>query len=161
MNEEVKKLAKLIATKYGTSREEVQDIEGRCLEAAWVAEPILRKDVSPIPYFQKTFSHLAISYLRLQKREYRLPKYFDIAYNNMIDDLELKDQFTFLISNLESPDREIVSMLAEGYDYFDIAEELGKTPGAIRTRVSRNKEKWEEIFRSYEKADSNRQSNSG
>ncbi len=151
---EVRRQAKLVAARFGKNYDERQDIEGRCLEAAWKAEPKLKSDYDPSNYIIKTMENAAKSYLR-SKKIVDLPLLEEMAelipnsdYDSFINDLETSETVIEFISQLSETDRKIVEMLLSGADYEEIAEALDISVVLVRTKISRGRKKWKGVFNS-------------
>lgn len=158
MTEEIKKQAKIVAAKYGATYDERQDIEGRCLETAWKAQPKLNEGVDPSAYLLKAMERTALSYLRSKHRKH-LPLleeahelFSDLTYEKMISNTEAQEKWTQFIELIASPDKEIITLLVKGIDIAEISQtllELGIkiSPTGIRSRISRGRLKWQKIYK--------------
>ena len=62
-------------------------------------------------------------------------------YDTPSDDTSLHDTLHELIAQLPDPDRTIVTMHLEGYDYKEIGKAVGMTKNNIGVRLMRTKEK--------------------
>lgn len=151
---EIRKQAKMVAARFGRTYDEKQDIEGRCLEAAWKALPKVTEGIDPKNYLIRTMENTAISYRRSVKvADSELPLteeaneiFSDNQFEDMVVTLELEEKTAALISQLKYPDNKIVEMLVAGADIADIASSLKMTVGAVLTRISRGRKKWKEVF---------------
>lgn len=63
------------------------------------------------------------------------------GYDTPEEDRSLHDALHELIAQLEEPDRTIVTMHLEGYDYREIGRQVGMTKNNIGVRLMRIKEK--------------------
>ena len=65
-------------------------------------------------------------------------------YDRPADDTTLHDTLHELITQLPEPDRTIVTMHLEGYEYKEIGQEVGMTKNNVGIRLMRIKEKLRE-----------------
>ncbi len=66
------------------------------------------------------------------------------GYDTPVGDSSLHDTLHELIAQLPEPDRTIVTMHLEGYDYKEIGRQVGMTKNNIGVRLMRIKEKLKE-----------------
>jgi RNA polymerase sigma factor (sigma-70 family) len=144
MKKEIREQAKIIASKFGKTYDQRQDIEGRCLEAAWLAESKLDEEKNPKAYIDRAMKNAAIDYLRDEKKAEALPLDEDLAIPYE-DPIEHSDSpLPEFIENLESPDKEILTMIAEGLSLEEIGKQLNLRPNSIAVRLHRNKKIWKD-----------------
>lgn len=147
MKEEIRTQAKRIAAIFGKTYEQKQDIEGRCLEAAWQSESKVDKTKNPQSFIKVVMKNAAIDYLRKQNKVEISLGERDVSINpedSIVEDINIKKEVELFVATLVYPDKEIVTMLIEGSSLKEIAKELKMKPGAIAVRIHRNKDTWKE-----------------
>jgi RNA polymerase sigma factor (sigma-70 family) len=73
-----------------------------------------------------------------------LPAAIDV--NRDAEESEAIAHLNFIIRQLKSPDRQIITLYLEGVDAAGIAEIVGLSSGAVATRVSRLKDQLAKLF---------------
>lgn len=150
MKKEIRDQAKIIASKFGKTYDQQQDIEGRCLEAAWLAESKLQEEKNPKAYLDKTMKNAAIDYLRSEKKKQSIPLSETLASNpeeSMIDSIILGDSVPTFIDSLKSPDKEILTLIMKGYTLEEIGKKLNLRANSIAVRLHRNKKNWQNVLK--------------
>ena len=80
----------------------------------------------------------------LQRKRNNSPTPLPADYDTPADDTSLHDTFHELIDQLPEPDRTIVTMHLEGYEYKEIGHKIGMTKNNVGIRLMRIKEKLRE-----------------
>ena len=84
----------------------------------------------------------------LQRKKSNNPTLLPDDYDAPAEDTSLHDSLHELIAQLPEPDRTIVTMHLEGYDYTEIGKAVGMTKNNIGVRLMRIKERlkqqWED-----------------
>jgi RNA polymerase sigma factor (sigma-70 family) len=151
MREEIREQAKRIAAKFGKTYEQQQDIEGRCLEAAWLAEPQLDTSHNPKAYLNTTMRNAALDYLKdktipteLQLLD-TIPESEEVE-EKLLENILLKNAIPKLISKLKYPDKEIVQMLLKGDTLEEIGKKLNMRPNSIAVKIHRKRKSWSKLL---------------
>lgn len=151
MKKEIREQAKIIAAKFGKTYDQRQDIEGRCLEAAWLAEKLVDQDKNPKAYIDTIMKNAAIDYLREEKKAAASSLSDDIEVENpetaLVDNITLNETIPAFIQTLKSPDREILILVMEGHTLEEIGTKLNLRPNSIAVRIHRNKKIWKDILK--------------
>jgi len=151
-DEEIRKQAKKVAARFGKTYDQRQDIEGRCLEVAWEAEKRIEEERNPRAYLCKAMQNVAINYVLKEKRNRattscQIPD--TISFNpedDLVTNIVTQDNVAKFMQKLESPDREIISLMLKGHSLNDIAKELGLRANSIAVRIHRNKKEWQRLL---------------
>ena len=158
MKKEIREQAKRIASRFGKTHEQKEDIEGRCLEAAWQVESKIREDGHPEAFLDKVMQNVAINYLRQQSKIKEVPistsafDFEDIVEpknmeDSIIDSIIIQDEVPEMLAGIKSPDKEILMLLMKGYNQEEIAKELNMRTNSITVRIHRNKKKWKDLIK--------------
>jgi RNA polymerase sigma factor (sigma-70 family) len=145
VKKDIREQARIIASKFGKTYDQRQDIEGRCLEAAWLAESKLDEVRNPKAYIDRAMKNAAIDYLRDEKRAEVLPLHDELEIEDPnLEKSTIDSVVPDFINSLESPDKEILTLIVEGLSLEEIGKQLNLRPNSIAVRLHRNKKIWKD-----------------
>ena len=130
-----------VCRRYSSNGLEVDDLLQETTLALWN----LRKELFDITIAPKQAAWIwrvarsTCIYLRRKRNNYPTPLPDD--YDAPAEDTSLHDALHELIAQLPEPDRTIVTMHLEGYEYKEIGRKTGLTKNHIGIRLMRIKEK--------------------
>jgi RNA polymerase sigma factor (sigma-70 family) len=134
-----------IAMTYEADPNLREDLVQQILLAVWQALPSYRGDSSLKTFIARIAQNRAISYVA---REVRRPPTAEVS--DTLEDDEPNPEETAIYSSerealiaathrLPLPQRQVISMVLEGFEYSEIAEMLEIAPNALALRLSRAK----------------------
>ena len=133
-----------VCRRYSCDGLMVDDLLQETMMALWnLREKML--DISPTPkqaaWIWRVARSTCIDLQRKRKNDYSpIPE----GYDSPNDDTTLHDALHELIAQLPEPDRSIVTLHLEGYDYKEIGRQVGMTKNNIGIRLMRIKDKLRE-----------------
>ena len=149
----IKLLDKKVSNRYGKSYDERQDIEGRCLQAAWQAEEASREAASPENYIAVCMCNIALDYITEQKKyrsEVSLPFADTISQenfeHNLIDEIVISEIFSENLKSLKPKEKTIMLMYLQGYSYQEIAKKVKISVDNAKVIVYRKRKLWREAL---------------
>ena len=134
-----------IASSYEADAGFREDLVQQIFLAVWQALPNYRADASLKTFIARIAQNRAISYVA---REVRRPPTAEVS--DTLEDDDPNPEETAIYSNerealiaathrLPLPQRQVISMVLEGFEYSEIAEMLEIAPNALALRLSRAK----------------------
>ena len=134
-----------IAMSYEADPALREDLTQQIFLAVWQALPSFRADSSLKTFIAKIAQNRAISYVARQVRQPRLaemPERVESEQPTPEDDAIGASQRRALLEatrRLPLPQRQVIILLLEGFEYAEIAEMLSIAPNALALRLSRAK----------------------
>ena len=137
--------AKKVAKRFGRNYDEQQDIEGRCLEAAWKAEDKVKEGKDPGSFFYKIMQNTALNYLKTQKEVLPLDTAIEDPQDVLANVITQETLHNF-VETLDKEEQILIRLLAAGKSINEIASYLKKEPNTVRVKLHRSRKKWSEIL---------------
>jgi len=134
-----------IAMSYEADPSLREDLTQQIFLAVWQALPNFRADSSLKTFIARVAQNRSISFVTKQVRQpptAELPEKIEADMLNPEDEaIEASERRTLLDATrrLPLPQREVIILVLEGFDYSEIAEMLGIAPNALALRLSRAK----------------------
>jgi len=122
-----------------------EDLVQHILLAVWQALPSFRGDASLKTFIARIAQNRSISYVARQVRQpptAEIPEKLEADQNNPEEQAMQANEREVLISatrELPMPQRQVISLVLEGFTYPEIAEMLEIAPNALALRLSRAK----------------------
>ena len=140
----VKKLARL----YSADLHSAEDLEQEILLQAWRAFPGFRKEARFATWLYRKGVHVALTWTRTQtRRSEREARFGASLIAGGVEPLSPATEKLYAANRLLSPvERSLITLHLEGYKNPEIADLLGLTAGAIATRITRIRQRLQEIL---------------
>ena len=135
-----------VCRRYSRDGVEVDDLLQETTLVLWKLRDKLFSITSPpkqAVWIWRVARSTCIDHLRRTPPPETLPE----GYDAPAEDLTLHETLHELIRQLPEPDRTIVTMHLEGYDYKEIGQRVGMTKNNIGVRLMRIKEKLKEQWK--------------
>ena len=151
MKKEIRKQAKKIASRFGKTIEQKQDIEGRCLEAAWKAGLNLEEDKNSSAYLGAIMRNTALTYLRKEPQVSCISlESSSIAIEShersVVEQIDFDRKFKKFLLKLSPADKEIILLFVAGYSLSEISKEIRIAPNTLAVRIHRNRKIWKDYY---------------
>jgi len=134
-----------IAMSYEADPTLREDLTQQIFLAVWQALPSYRADASLKTFIARVAQNRSISFVTKQVRQPQvteLPEKLEAAEPNPEESAIYSNERRMLLEatrRLPMPQREVIILVLEGFDYSEIAEMLDIAPNALALRLSRAK----------------------
>lgn len=131
---------------YADVAEDRQDLRQEILLQAWQAYPRFRGEARFSTWLYRIGLNVALTSLQRTKKHAADLLNDDLARPAPATPFEAEDQLQAVLQRLSAVDRTLLVMSMDGYGNEEIADALGLSPGAVRTRLHRLRHRVEELW---------------
>lgn len=129
---------------YADQTEDRHDLHQEILLQAWRSYPNFRGDAKFSTWLYRVGLNVSLTKLNDQKR--RLSTELDETIQTNPSSFESDDQLRYMLQQFNTLDRTLLVMSMDGYTNDEIAETLGVSPGNVRTKLHRLRQKIEKLW---------------
>jgi RNA polymerase sigma factor (sigma-70 family) len=129
---------------YADQTEDRNDLHQEILLQAWKSFPNFRGDARFSTWLYRV--GLNVSITKLNDRKQQVSTELDEAIQGNPTPFESDDQLRYVLQQLNPLDRTLIVMSMDGYTNDEIAETLGISPGNVRTKLHRIRQKIDKLW---------------
>lgn len=129
---------------YADQTEDRNDLHQEILLQAWRSYPNFRGDAKFSTWLYRVGLNVSLTKLNDQKQ--RQSAALDETVQSTPSTFESDDQLRYVLQQVNTLDRTLIVMSMDGYSNEEIAETLGISPGNVRTKLHRIRQKIDKLW---------------
>ncbi|MVM36716.1 sigma-70 family RNA polymerase sigma factor [Spirosoma sp. HMF3257] len=129
---------------YADQTEDRNDLHQEILLQAWRSYPNFRGDAKFSTWLYRVGLNVSLTKLNDQKQ--RQSAALDETAQSTPSTFESDDQLRYVLQQVNTLDRTLIVMSMDGYSNEEIAETLGISPGNVRTKLHRIRQKIDKLW---------------